>query len=272
MIIVDAEHYRLLFCDFDGGFEYADFLMNFGYFLDKIHPSSLRHTSIDEYQICIFSFRNPSGLEHALKACDELKSASFSSPIVLLNESQGVIDFIVDHDQAINYANAYCNIEEGLAALFDTLDCLHKSSQRAAEKLYDTASDEDRDERNIVHEYECRLRELQEKLQTLESQSAETLEAQRNFFGAKLKAALLESQKRQNETASLLVQLSEIEAKLLDREVKIKESEYFRDKNQQRLNEIRSTHERAQQAIRQFYQNKIRSSAPTPRLADSDSR
>jgi chromosome segregation ATPase len=97
--------------------------------------------------------------------------------------------------------------------------------------------------------------ELEKRIESLEqdrNQDKESidkaLEAQRNFYKPKLKA-LLEDQKIQvqTETEKLKFDLSEVQAKLMDREMKLRKLEV----------QVQE-HEKSQAKLREFYMQKLK--------------
>ncbi|MDB5037971.1 MAG: hypothetical protein JWQ35_1499, partial [Bacteriovoracaceae bacterium] len=105
-----------------------------------------------------------------------------------------------------------------------------------------------------IEGYKARLQELELKIAQLEGARRAT-----DSIRPKLQA-LLKGQKLQfqSETERLTFQLSELEAQLLDREAKMKDLEGSREKFKHKLEEVTKNHEKSQQALREFYQGKLK--------------
>ncbi|PIR21757.1 MAG: hypothetical protein COV44_11535 [Deltaproteobacteria bacterium CG11_big_fil_rev_8_21_14_0_20_45_16] len=253
---------RLLFCDYDGEFRFADVLSRLGFLVDQIRPEGLRSISVGEHSLYIFSFEESKNSQKALKTCEKLKSAQFLTPIVLVNRNKPTPDFI-NHKHEEKRADAYVFNCESESPLLDVVDGILGTPLPPEMKL-STGSFRSPDPEFLekIKNYEDQVSSLNKELEDLRQASSvmdKALEAQRNFYKPKLKA-LLDGQKvqLQTETERLKFKLSEIEAKLLDREARIKELEQVKNNNERKIDKIVASHQKAQQNLRVFYQEKIR--------------
>ena len=196
------------------------------------------------------------------KICRKLKSAELLTPIVVVGLSPSC------RGEVFDYADHVLLLPESESLLLDTLDeimgtppPLFLSQQNEVEVVavaVDSHQSEESPEK--LSELEAEIAQLKE---TAES-ATKALEAQRNFYKPKLKA-LLEGQKvdqHNQEFERLRVKLSEVEARLLDREARIKELEQMRKTHKAKLDQLLESHQKAQQSLRSFYQDKIRTLSP----------
>lgn len=252
---------RLLFCDYDGEFLYADVLSSLGYAVDQIRPDGLRGVTVGEHSVYIFSFEKPENTAKILKICDKLKSAELLTPIVLMARGNTRPEFL-NHKSSEHAADAYIVNCSSEAKLLDVLDDLVglPSSPLIGKPIF--AQDDSAELNRKIEKYESRVSELEEQLETHKGQATsidKALEAQRNYYQPKLKA-MLEGEKLrvQTETEQLKCKLSEVEAKLLEREAKIKELEQAQGNQDGKLKQVQESHQKAQESLRSFYQQKIR--------------
>ncbi|MBN8554127.1 MAG: hypothetical protein J0L93_01675 [Deltaproteobacteria bacterium] len=243
--------FRVLFCDYDGEFEYADTLSKIGYIVDQIRPDALRQISVGEHQVYIFMFQAEEHMKKAMRTCEKLKAAELTTPIFLLNRAPATPTFL-NHKTATGAADAYVANPSSENVVLDALETLVGCPVPISLKGNIQLLQEEKDRLEEIEEYRKRMTELEKKIEDLQgdrSKTEEALEAQRNFYKPKLKA-LLEEQKIQvqSETEQLKFELSEVEAKLLDREMKIK-----------KLEEAIKSQEKAQNTLREFYQSKLKS-------------
>jgi len=254
----------ILFCDFDGDFKFAATLSKIGYSVDQIRPDSLRQVSVGDHKAYIFAFESENSMKKAMKTTEKLKAAELKTPIILLNYGKPDAEFI--HHQSSPYrADAYvANVTE--TRILDVLDSYVGCPVPPALKSSLQLLAEDKELRQNAESLRKQVDELEGELQIARSKpgvSSESLdkalEAQRNYYKPKLQA-LLKGQKIQiqTETERLKVALSEVEAKLLDREMRIKELEGIKEKTRIKIEELTNSHEKAQQKLREFYQNKLR--------------
>ncbi len=232
---------RILFCDYDGDFAFAEDLSRVGFIVDQIRPDALRQVGIGDHQVFVFSFGEAETLPKVLKTAEKLKFAELKTPMVLVARASMGPDFL-NHQKSKFPADAYISNPLSEAVVLDALDeligCPIPSHLKSARLFTNVESEEDR-----------MIQGLKEKVQALEAQlkgqSDQAAQQERDALKPKLKA-LLEGQKLQFQTEAerLKVALSEIEAKLLDREAKIKD--------------MSSQHEKAQATLREFYMNKLK--------------
>lgn len=236
-------------------------LSRVGYVVDQIRPDALRQVSVGDHKVYIFAFQTEASQKKALKTCEKLKSAELGTPLVLLSLLTASPE-LLNHQTVTLKADAYVINPKTESPLLDAMDLIVGSPMPASIKgNMNFLSSAEKKEKTA--EFQKKIDELQKKIGELEgikNKTEEALEAQRNFYKPKLKA-LLEGQKIQiqSETERLKVQLSEVEAKLLDRELKVKELEQFKERHKQKLEELMLSHEKAQNTLREFYQNKIKS-------------
>jgi len=238
---------RLLFCDYDGEFEQAAVLSKLGFLVDQIRPDGLRSVAVGEHSAYLFVFEKLESKEEVRKICKKLKSAGLVTPIVVvgLTKGFGESDF-ADADYVIVDPTSESEL---LDTLDDMVGCPSPNFLR-----FDTSSSEMGSEKIKSLEDEV------EKWKKSAENMNKALEAQRNFYKPKLKA-LLEGQKldkHDSELEMLKVKLSEVEAKLLDREARIKELEQMKQMHKAKLEKLVDSHHKAQQSLRSFYQEKIR--------------
>lgn len=257
---------RILFCDFDGEFELAEDLTRLGYLVDQIRPDGLRSVAVGDHCLYVFSFGKIETTPEVLRICRKLKSARLPTPIALLSRADTVSEEFTEHRSSSHAADDYIHGASLLEGLLDCIDRFTKSpfplSLRGSSQVAPSIqkAEEDHDGRD----YEEEIKQLQKELTELRESSQQmdkVLEAQRNFYKPKLKA-LLEGQKMQSnsEVDQLLVKLSEVEAKLLEREARVHELEQFKKKQKDKVQRLLSSHQKAQQSLRHFYQEKLKSS------------
>lgn len=269
-----TEPCRVLFCDYDGEFTYAEILSKVGYLIDQVRPDALRQVTVGDHHLYIFSFQKDASMQTALKTCEKLKAAELTTPILLLNLSSPSPDFL-NHQKSELAADGYLANPSSENVVLDCLDqmvgsplptVLRGSFQMPADDLELRTKIEQAQQK--VNQYEGTIKELEKQLEEVQKNSSRSteelgkaLEAQRNFYKPKLKA-LLEDQKTklQTETERLKFKLSEVEAKLLDREMRIKDLEAAKEKQKAKMEELVASHEKAQKALRDFYQQKMKTS------------
>jgi vacuolar-type H+-ATPase subunit I/STV1 len=252
---------RLLFCDYDGEFLFADVLSTLGYAVDQIRSDGLRGVTVGEHSVYIFSFEKPENTPKVLKICEKLKSAELLTPIVLLARNNARPEFL-NHRSSEQAADAYITNCSSEAKLLDVLDELIglPSSPLIGKPLF--VNEEATELTKKIEDYEIKLQELEKQVESQKGQASsidKALEAQRNYYQPKLKA-MLEGEKLrvQSETEQLKYRLSEVEAKLLEREAKIKELEQAKGNQAGKLKKVNESHQKAQESLRVFYQQKIR--------------
>ncbi|TVQ79753.1 MAG: hypothetical protein EA369_04140 [Bradymonadales bacterium] len=246
---------RILFCDYDGEFEFADKLTRVGYLVDQIRPEALRSVTVGEHAVFILSFVEEESCKKALRVCEKLKEAELNTPLVLVYRS-GQDPSFLNHQSEKKAADAYLLNPVSEAPLLDSLAeriGLPPARFLAKEKKILIERDEESEEK---------IKALEEELHRLRGEATsldKALEAQRNFYKPRLKA-LLEGQKaeKQTEAEKMQVRLSELEAKLMDREARLKELEQSRKSSQMKIEKLMAAHQQAQASLRQFYQNKIK--------------
>lgn len=236
-------------------------LSSLGYAVDQIRPDGLRGVTVGEHSVYIFSFEKPENTAKILKICDKLKSAELLTPIVLMARGNTRPEFL-NHKSSEHAADAYIVNCSSEAKLLDVLDDLVglPSSPLIGKPIF--AQDDSAELNRKIEKYESRVSELEEQLETHKGQATsidKALEAQRNYYQPKLKA-MLEGEKLrvQTETEQLKCKLSEVEAKLLEREAKIKELEQAQGNQDGKLKQVQESHQKAQESLRSFYQQKIR--------------
>jgi hypothetical protein len=252
---------RILFCDYDGDFAFADMLSRVGYVVDQIRPEALRQVAIGEHQVYVFSFELLDSLSKALKTCEKLKFAELSTPIVLLARQSLGPDFL-NHKTTRYAANLYISHPSSDGALLDAMDSVVRCPLPPSTKTSRVFGQDDGASDKMVMSLKAQIAKLESQLSELRGDREKTsreIEEQRDALKPKLKA-LLEGQKLQFQTESerLKVQLSEVEAKLLDREAKIKDLELQSERITQKIEEITSQHEKAQKTLREFYMSKLK--------------
>lgn len=254
---------RVLFCDYDGDFHFADELSALGYLVDQIRPNSLRTVALGEHGVYVFSFENKETTSQVLKVCSKLKSANLITPIIILAHVDASPDFM-NHQHNANAANAYLIKPTSIAALMDELDSYIDPPALNA-SLYQIQKSEAANKKEVEELHRAK-QGLEAKLQVMENE-LETMRqnmTEADALKPKLEA-LLEGQKLkvQTETERLKVQLSEIEAKLMEREARITELERFKQNTEQKVERLNKSHQIAQQKLRQFYQDKIKNLSDT---------
>lgn len=266
-----GERSRVLFCDFDGEFEYSDAIREIGFLVDQIRPESLRSVTVGEHAVYVFGFTRLDTTSKVLKIAEKLKAAELLTPIILCCRAQAAPNFL-NHQSHSYAADVYIASEQSTSPLLDALEELLGLPPLAANQvnLSNGQSEQNNEEletyRQKVRELESELSELKEEASSLDK----ALEAQRNFYKPKLKAAL-EGQKLQvqSETERLKVRLSEIEAKLLEREARIKELEQSKRNESKKIQALSQSHKKAQESLRSFYQQKIRDMKKTSESKES---
>lgn len=251
---MSAELSRLLFCDYDGEFKFAEVLSQLGYAVDQIRPDALRQVTVGDHSLYIFAFENDGEMRKALATCEKLKQASLPTPILLLNHAPATPEFL-NHKVATYHADAYVSNPHSENSLLDALDPLVPCPVPSALKGSLHFIREEQEIREALSRYKTQVTELEKKIEELEQTRNldkesidKALEAQRNFYKPKLKA-LLEDQKIQvqTETEKLKFELSEVQAKLLDREMKLR-----------KLEAQAGEHEKSQAKLREFYMQKLK--------------
>lgn len=246
----NAEPERILFVDYDGDFKAAQTLSSVGFVVDQIRPDALRQVGIGDHDVFVFSFGEEKNLKSALDTCEKLKSADLKTPIVLICEGSGGPEFL-NHQKSENPAEAYISKTNSMSAILDALDRLVGVPIPPSLRSVIHSPDEE----EHIQRYLNKIRELKQTINDLQSTADnkdKALEAQRNYFKPKLKA-ILEGQKIQiqTETETLKYELSEMEARLIDRNSKLKELE-------KKAGALEEKHKAAQQTQRDFYQQKIK--------------
>jgi len=247
---------RILFCDYDGEFEYSDVLSRLGYLVDQIRPDSLRAVTVGEHQLYLLSFGELESCKKALRVCEKLKQAELQTPIMLVYRSGSDPSFL-NHQSSPQAADAYILNPSSEAAILDAIE-----DQIGLPPLRFVRDPSQLESEQKLQSYEQKIQALEAEMLELKGAATsldKALEAQRNFYKPRLKA-LLEGQKSegQTETEKLRIRLSEVEAKLLDREAKCKELEQNRATSEMKIEKIMSSHQKAQESLRQFYQEKIK--------------
>lgn len=238
---------RILFCDYDGDFEFAENLSRVGFAVDQIRPDALRQVAIGDHQLFLFSFGVFDSLSKVLKTCEKLKFAELTTPIALLARQSVGPDFL-NHQKTRYAANVYISnpLSEGMVldALEPLIGCPVPAHLKGSRLFTNMESEEER----MISSLREKIQSLEEEVLSLQGKSDEVLKQERDALKPKLKA-LLEGQKLQFQTEAerIKVALSEVEAKLLDREAKIKE-----------LEAAHSQHEKAQATLREFYMTKLK--------------
>ncbi len=248
---------HLLFCDYEGDFRFSETLSKLGYLVDHIRPDALKHVSVGDHNVFIFSFQSHENEQLALSTCEKLKIAELPTAIILMHLGKPSVEFL-NHGESKNRADYYIHVQATEGVLLDALDKIVGCPFPPALKGSLHLLREDRDRAAQIDLYKNRIRELEKKISELEGAMSKTDDTLKPKLQALLKGQKLQFQ---TETERLKIELSEIEAKLMDRELKIRELESARDKQKVVLEEITVTHEKAQQALREFYQKKLRANA-----------
>jgi hypothetical protein len=245
---------HLLFCDYDGEFPFSETLSKLGFLVDHVRPDSLKHVTVGDHEAYIFSFRKPENEKYALTTCERLKIAELPTDILLLNMGPATPEFL-NHQNSQHSADAYIVNPKSITPLLDALDslvgCPIPTSMKGSLQLLQ----DEKERRASLDSFKNRIAELEAKIQELEG-VRKTSDSLKPKLQALLKGQKLQFQ---TETERLKFQLSEMEAQLLEREARIKELEAAREKNKLKLEELTRNHEKSQQAIRDFYQQKIKS-------------
>ncbi len=249
---------RILFCDYDGDFEFASQLSQIGFAIDQIRPDSLRQVAVGDHQVFLFSFGQAESLTKVLKTCEKLKYAELSTPLLLLARSAMGPEFL-NHQKTKLAANAYVSNPASEGQLLDALDSLVGCPLPPHLKGAKFFSSDHSEAEQTVEKLKNQVAELEQQIAELKEKTAKADEPREDSWRPKLKA-LLEGQKLQFQTESerLQVQLSEVEAKLLDREMRIKDLESLTEKAKKKLDEVSSQHEKAQDTLRGFYMTKLK--------------
>jgi len=269
---------RVLFCDYDGDFEFADVLTQLGFVVDQIRPEGLRGVTVGEHSVYIFSFEKQENIKKALSTCEKLKSAELFTPIIMMSRGSTPSEFM-NHQESSKAADAYVSNSTSPGRLLDSLDEIIGAPFPYRLKV-SSVQVSDAKEQEEIQEYTKKISQLEKEMEELREAASsydKALEAQRQYYTPKLKA-LLEGQKLkvQSETERLKVRLSEVEAKLLEREARIKELEQLKRNQKKKMQSLVESHQKAQQSLRSFYQNKIRrlgkdEDEASPNLAEEDS-
>ncbi len=198
---------HLLYCDYEGEFKYSEALSRIGYVVDHVRPEALRHVNVGDHQVFVFVYSQPDNAQAAGQTAEKLKMAELPSEIVLLNMAP---------DSTINPSEI--NGAVSVNSLLDELDRLVGTPFPPSLKTAMGAFRGDR-EKEV---YRQRIAELEQKVHELEQ--VQKVAVGQEDLKPKLQA-LLKGQKLQfqTETERLKIQLSELEAKLIDREAKLKE-------------------------------------------------
>lgn len=256
---MSAEASRILFCDYDGDFEFASQLSQVGFAIDQIRPDALRQVAVGDHQVFLFSFGQPDSLMKVLKTCEKLKYAELSTPLLLLARTPMGPEFL-NHQKSKFAANSYVSNPTSEAMLLDALDALVGCPMPPHLKSARMFSSDSSQVEQLAEKLKDRVTELEAEILRLKDKLSESDQPREDSWRPKLKA-LLEGQKLQFQTESerLQVQLSEVEAKLLDREMRIKDLEVLTEKAKKKLEETASQHEKAQETLRSFYMTKLKS-------------
>lgn len=248
---------HLLFCDYEGDFRFSETLSKLGYLVDHVRPEALKHVSVGDHQAFVFSFQSSGSEKQALATCEKLKMAELPTAIILMHLGEPSVEF-KSHRESKNRADGYVIYEGSEGPLLDLLDelvgCPFPPSLKGSLNLLR----EDRDRGAQIELYKSRIQELEKKVTELEGAMSKTDDSLKPKLQALLKGQKLQFQ---TETERLKIELSEIEAKLMDREVKIRELESVREKQRITLEEITVNHEKSQQALREFYQKKLKANS-----------
>lgn len=253
---------NLLFCDYEGEYRFSEVLSRIGYLVDHIRPDALRHVNVGDHSAFIFSFSTADNERLALATVEKLKQAELPTALILMHFGEPSQDFS-EHMSKEHCADAYIIKPQSEGALLDEIDkvagCPFPPNLRGSWSLL--REDKDRQAQNDF--YRGRVEELEKRINELEGEKSKTeeeLEEQRKSMKPKLQA-LLKGQKLQfqSETERLKSELAEMEAKLMDREVKLREYEAAQERQRNAFEEITIQHEKSQQALREFYQKKLKS-------------
>ncbi len=245
---------RLLVCDFEAQFTFCDVLSRVGYLVDQILPDALKHVTVGDHDLYLFAFQTDASMQKALKIVEKLKTAELSTPIFLLNFSPPSPEFL-NHQKSPGAANAYLAAPRSENVILDMLDRLVGSPVPSSLKGRLQFLAQDEEQKEYMQKHKDRIGELEQKVRELEEAKFDSLdkalEAQRSLFKPKLDALMKGKElQHQTETEQLKFALSEMEAKLLDRESKLKKFEEG--------SEEKHADDKALQALREFYQAKLK--------------
>lgn len=262
---MSSEPARVLFCDYDGDFKYADVLSQLGYAVDQIRPDALRQVTVGDHTIYIFAFQGDAEMRKALQTCEKLKQANLPTPVLLLNHSAAIPEFL-NHKMTSHHADAYVSNPNSESVVLDAVDMLVGCPVPSALKGSLHFVRDEQEIRDSLSRYKQKVSDLEKKIEELEAmknQDKDTidkaLEAQRNFYKPKLKALLEEKNvQMQTETERLKFDLSEVQAKLLDREMKLR-----------KLEAEALEHEKTQSKLREFYMQKLKTLEEEKRSLES---
>jgi len=243
----------LLVRDFEGKFAFCDMLSKVGYLVDQILPEALKHVTVGDHDLYIFSFQSEENMQRALKIVGKLKQAKLPTPIFLLNFSPPSPDFL-NHQKAEFAANGYLAAPRSENVILDSLDRLVGSPVPSSLKGRLQFLQADQEQKEVVDSYRKKIQDLQNQLNDIEGAKGDSLDkalsAQRSMFKPKLDAMLKGQElQHQTETEQLKFALSEMEAKLLDREAKLQQFESQAEP---------AGTEKALQTLREFYQSKLK--------------
>jgi hypothetical protein len=249
---------RVLLCDFDGAFQFAEELASVGFLVDQIRPDALRQVAVGDHDLFLFSLETPDGLNRALRTCEKLKAAQLTTPIALWSRKQIGPEFL-NHQQSNLAADLYIHAPRSVSHLLDEICELLDCPLPPHLKSNSFFLEGDIDAEKIIQEYRSHIAQLEEEIGKLRAQTSggEPLE-EKEDLRPRLKA-LLEGQKLQFQTESekIKIQLSEMEAQLLDREAKTHELESLVAQLYKKMDEISDSHEKAQSTLRAFYMQKL---------------
>jgi hypothetical protein len=249
---------RVLLCDFDGAFQFAEELASVGFLVDQIRPDALRQVAVGDHDLFLFSFETTDGLHRALKTCEKLKVAQLTTPIALWARKQIGPEFL-NHQQsnlpADLYIHAPRSVSDWLDQLCELLDCPLPAHLKSNSFFLEG----DIDAEKMIQEYRSHIAQLEEEISKLRAQTSGGQSAEEKADLRPRLKALLEGQKLQFQTESekIKIQLSEMEAQLLDREAKTHELESLVAQLYKKMDEISDSHEKAQSTLRAFYMKKL---------------
>jgi len=249
---------RLLFCDFDGAFQFSDELTRIGFLVDQIRPEALRQVAVGDHDLFLFSFETSAALPKVLKTSEKLKYAELATPIALWARKPMGPEFL-NHQAVEHHANLYIHAPSSISHLLDALSALVVIPVPPHLKSSSFFLEGDIQSDKIVEEYRAQIVRLEQEIERLRKQIHDSSsEGAGESLRPRLKA-LLEGQKLQFQTESekIKVQLSEVEARLLDREARNHELELSLTQLQAKLSEATQSHEKAQKTMRAFYLQKL---------------
>lgn len=245
---------HILYCDYENEFPYSETLSRIGFLVDHVRADALRHVTVGDHRVYIFSFKTKPNMQEALATCERLKAAGLPTAIVLICLFQPGPEFL-NHESSHYHADAYVANPSSVTPILDVLDslvgCPIPSSMKGSLQLLQ----DEKQLRAHLEDYRRKVKELEERLEKAEGSKNSDLSLRPKLH------ALLKGQKLQfqSETERLKFQLSELEAQLLDREAKIKDLESVRNQEREKIEALVVNHEKAQKALREFYQAKIKS-------------